>query len=576
MHIVATAGHVDHGKSTLVKSLTGSDPDRFIEEKTRGLTIDLGFASTTLPSGTVLSIIDVPGHVRFLKNMLAGVGSVQTCLFVVAATEGWKPQSEEHLRILELLGFKNGIIVVTKVDQADNDITEVTLLEIEEKVKGTFLENAPLVKTNSLDGTGIDVLLKEISELLKDVPDPDDVQRPRLWIDRFFSIKGTGTVVTGTLTGGSLKIDDDLEIWPLEKKVRVRGIQAHYLEQKNISPGSRCALNIAGISHGEISRGNVLIRSGEWHLTKMLDASLQVLEEIDHHVSRRGAFIAYFGSGEYPVKLRVLGPNSISPGEKESIRLFLPEPLPLLPGDRFILRESGRDETVGGGEVLDVDPQEKASKAKPDRSIERIVKERGWIDIEELKLLTGESIEPDIDNWVVDPVILQMTIETVKEAVESAGPSGIELSSLNEHQRATISLLKDMTVDNGRLKLSINKNQTSNHPFVEKLQNSLFAPPDPVGIDRSELRELVHKGIVIEEGGIFFSANAIEAASLLAAELLSIKPDGFTVSEFREAAGNTRKHAMPLLNHLDGHGITRRRDSVRIAGPRLPGFEASK
>ena len=167
-----------------------------------------------------------------------------------------------------------------------------------------------------------------------------------------------------------------------------------------------------------------------------------------------------------------------------------------------------------------------------------------------------------------------MTFETVKEKVKSAGPTGIELSSLNEHQRATISLLKDMIVDNGRLKLSIYENQTSNHPFVEELQDSLFAPPDPEGIDRSELRELVHKGIVIEEGGVFFSSNAIEAASLLASELLSIKPEGFTVSEFREAAGNTRKHAMPLLNHLDGNGITRRRDNVRIAGPRLPKFES--
>ena len=574
MHILATAGHVDHGKSTLVKSLTGSDPDRFIEEQTRGLTIDLGFASTTLPSGVVVSIVDVPGHVRFLKNMLAGVGSVKTCLFVVAATEGWKPQSEEHLRILELLGFINGIIVITKVDQADTDLTEVTLLEIEEKVKGTFLENAPLVKTNSLDGTGVDLLLKKISDLLKKTPDPDDVQRPRLWIDRSFSIKGAGTVVTGTLTGGSLEIDDELEIWPLKEKVRVRGIQAHHLEQSKISPGSRCALNIAGVSHGEISRGNVLIKSGEWHLTKMLDASLQVLDEIDHNVSRKGAFIAYFGSGEYPVKLRVLGPNPILPGGKEPIRIFLPEALPLLPGDRFILRESGRDETIGGGEVLDVDPQEKASKAKPDRSIERIIKERGWINTEELKLLTGENIEPDIDNWVVDPLILQQTIEIVKESVKSAGPKGIELSSLNEHQRATISLLKDMTVDNGRLKLSKYKNQTSNHPFVEKLQDSLFAPPDPDGIDRSVLRELVSKGIVVEEGGVFFSSNAIEAASLLASELLSVQPEGFTVSEFREAAGNTRKHAMPLLNHLDGNGITRRRDNVRIAGPRLPKFES--
>ena len=219
MHIVATAGHVDHGKSTLVKSLTGSDPDRFIEEQIRGLTIDLGFASTTLSSGDVLSIIDVPGHVRFLKNMLAGVGSVQTCLFIVAATEGWKPQSEEHLRILELLGFKSGIIVVTKIDQADDELTELSLLEIKEKVQNTFLENAPLVKTNALDGTGIDTLLEELSKLVSKEHEPEDHERPRLWVDRSFSIKGTGTVVTGTLSGGSFEIDDDLEVWPLGEKV---------------------------------------------------------------------------------------------------------------------------------------------------------------------------------------------------------------------------------------------------------------------------------------------------------------------------------------------------------------------
>ncbi len=570
MHLVATAGHVDHGKSTLVKSLTGLDPDRFIEEQIRGLTIDLGFASTTLPSGDVLSIIDVPGHVRFLKNMLAGVGSIQTCLFVVAATEGWKPQSEEHLRILELLGFKNGIIVVTKIDQADDELIEITLLEIEERIKNTFLEDSPLVKTNALDGTGIDILLGEVSKLFKENSRPNDHKRPRLWVDRSFSIKGTGTVITGTLTGGSLEIDDDLEIWPLGEKVRIRGIQAHHLEQTKIPSNSRCALNITGISHSDVSRGNVLVKPKQWHLTKTLDASLKVLDELDHHVSRRGSFVAYFGSGEYPINLRILGPNSIAPGEAGFVRVFLPELLPLLPGDRFILRESGREETVGGGEVLDVDPRKKASKAKPDRSIDRVVRERGWIDVEELKLLTGKTVEPVIDNWVVSPETLYTTIEEIRKLVESGGPTGIELSVLNEKQRSAVSLVEEIAVDNGRLKLSKYEDLTSNHPFVDELQASLFAPPDPLDIDRSELRELVRKGVVVEKDGIFFALAAIEAAALLAAKILKSSPEGFTVSKFREAAGNTRKHALPLLNYLDENGITRRRGDVRISGPRLP------
>ena len=573
MHIVATAGHVDHGKSTLVKSLTGSDPDRFIEEQIRGLTIDLGFASTTLSSGDVLSIIDVPGHVRFLKNMLAGVGSVQTCLFIVAATEGWKPQSEEHLRILELLGFKSGIIVVTKIDQADDELTELSLLEIKEKVQNTFLENAPLVKTNALDGTGIDTLLEELSKLVSKEHEPEDHERPRLWVDRSFSIKGTGTVVTGTLSGGSFEIDDDLEVWPLGEKVRIRGLQSHHLDEEKIQPGSRCAVNITGLSSTDISRGNVLIKPKQWHLTKMLDASLKVLDDLDHHVSRRGSFVAYFGSGEYPIRLRILGPNSIKPGSTGLVRLFTSKPLPLLPGDRFILRESGREETIGGGEVLDVDPIIKASKAKPDRSITRVIKERGWIDVGELKLLTGETIEPSVGNWVVNPENLQTAIKEIKKLAESAGSSGIELSILDEKQRLTVSLVEEVIIDSGKLKLAKYKDLTSNHPFVEKLEISLFAPPDPLDISRSELREMIHKGVVIEKDGIFFSSTAIEKAALLAAKLLQSTPQGFTVSQFREAAGNTRKHALPLLNYLDENGITRRRENVRIAGPRLPKVE---
>ena len=255
------------------------------------------------------------------------------------------------------------------------------------------------------------------------------------------------------------------------------------------------------------------------------------------------------------------------------MRLFTSKPLPLLPGDRFILRESGREETIGGGEVLDVDPIIKASKAKPDRSITRVIKERGWIDVGELKLLTGETIEPSVGNWVVNPEILQTAIEEIKKLAESAGSSGIELSILDEKQRLTVSLVEEVIIDSGKLKLAKYKDLTSNHPFVEKLEISLFAPPDPLDISRSELREMIHKGVVIEKDGIFFSSTAIEKAALLAAKLLQSTPQGFTVSQFREAAGNTRKHALPLLNYLDENGITRRRENVRIAGPRLPKVE---
>src|ERR1051325_3420005 len=226
MHVVATAGHVDHGKSTLVQALTGIDPDRFAEEKARGLTIDLGFAWMMLPSGRELAFVDVPGHVRFIKNMLAGVGAVDACLFVVAAPEGWKPQSEEHLRILDLLGVSRGIVALTKAAVVDDEWRELARLEVADAVAGTFLADAPIVAVDAPAGHGLDELRAAPDELVATTPTAPDRGRPRLWVDRSFAAKGAGTVVTGTLAGGVLRIDDELEL-PAGQRVRVRALQSH-------------------------------------------------------------------------------------------------------------------------------------------------------------------------------------------------------------------------------------------------------------------------------------------------------------------------------------------------------------
>ena len=307
MTVIATAGHVDHGKSSLVLALTGTDPDRFEEEKRRGLTIDLGFAHTTLPSGAELSFIDVPGHVKFLRNMLAGVGGVTACVFVVAATEGWKPQSEEHLRILELLGISHGIIAMTKTDLVDDEWRELAELEIAEHVEGTFLEEAPVVAVSAVTGAGLDELRTALDRLIGESSVAAHKARPRLWLDRVFAAKGSGTIGTGTLVGGSLQADQQVAIEPGGRTARIRSIQTAGKGVSEIGPGNRVAVNLNGVDHHEIGRGFAVIEPDRWLLTDRLDASLSVLASLDHDVSRRGAFVAYFGSGEHSVKLRVLG-----------------------------------------------------------------------------------------------------------------------------------------------------------------------------------------------------------------------------------------------------------------------------
>ena len=570
MTVVATAGHVDHGKSSLVLALTGTDPDRFEEEKRRGLTIDLGFAHTVLPSGLQLSFIDVPGHVKFLRNMLAGVGGVNACVFVVAATEGWKPQSEEHLRILELLGVRFGLVALTKVDLVDDDLLELAKMDIADHVAGTFLDGAPVVPVAATLGVGIEEMRREIDALIERSDGAADRARPRLWIDRVFAAKGSGTVVTGTLVGGVLSADDNVHVAPSGRAARIRSIQTAGIGVERIGPGNRVALNLGGVDHHELLRGDAVIEPERWYLTDRIDASLDVLASLDHEVSRRGAYVAYVGAGEHSVKMRVLGTEALAPGTTGAIRLFLPVALPLLPGDRFILRESGREETVGGGEVLDIAPVLRASQAAPDRSLDRVVRERGWVRVDDLERLTGEVVPATLGDWVTTPEALAATVEAVDLRVAAAGVVGVDLAVFDKRERAAIESSDDVVVETGLVLPADAVDPYVDHPFLDELLAGGFAPSAPDGVDRNDIRELARRGHIVQRDGVVFHAATIDAAARIAADLLALTPEGFTVAGFRDATGASRKFVLPLVSELDSRGVTRRRNDVRIAGPRLP------
>ncbi len=380
---------------------------------------------------------------------------------------------------------------------------------------------------------------------------------------------GAGTVITGTITGGGLASGDQLELVPGNRPVRIRGLQSHHQDRDAVEPGNRVAVNLTGVGHADVARGDVLVTPDAWHDTRIVDAELEVLADLGHPVSRRGAYLAYIGSGEFPSRVRVLQQSEIGPGEKGLVRLYLDRAAPLLPGDRYILRESGRDETVGGGEILDVDPVLPASKARPDRSVERLVAERGWVTADRLERLTGADVEPTVGRWVVDPELLERVKVEVVEAVEGAGALGLDVASLDDRQRAVLDLLDDVVVDAGRATIGETEDPLADHPWVAELAASPFAPPGPDGVDRGEVRELVRRGTVVEEDGVHFARSAIDEAIARLRTALDDQPDGLTVAEIRDLLGTTRKFALPLLAHLDGTGVTRRRGDVRIAGPRM-------
>ena len=569
MRIIATAGHVDHGKSTLIRRLTGINPDRWIEEQERGLTIDLGFAHMQLPSGDSIAFIDVPGHTKFIGNMLAGVGGINACILVVDGHEGWKPQTEEHLRIMQLVGVRHGIIALTKIDLCDADDRELASMDIADHVAGTFLQDALIVPMSATTGEGLDEFIATLDVLAKQSAPSSNHLRPRLFIDRVFAAKGSGTVVTGTLTDGSFAVGDNVLISPSGREAKIRGIQTLGHAVETIEPGHRVALNLSGIEHSDLTRGDVVIKENNWHLSDRVDASLQVLASLSHVVSRRGAFTVHIGSDEIPARVRVLGPESIAPGHDGLVRLHLSRSVPLLPGDRYVLRESGRSETVGGGEILDVAPKLPASRAQPTRSIERVINEHGWITADSLTLRTGEKQDAQFGEWIVASEVLASTIAIIESLITKAGDSGIDLLSLDERQRLVVATLPQVSIVHGRVTLVGVHDPLLDHPIIEQLKSDSCAPRSPTGITPPELRRLAKAGLLFEREGEWFHVSALETARAIAAKLLQANTDGFTMSQFREALGVTRKHAVPLAGELDARAMTRRRGDVRIAGPKL-------
>jgi selenocysteine-specific elongation factor len=578
VRVVATAGHVDHGKSTLVRALTGIDPDRWDEEKRRGLTIDLGFASCTLPSGAAVAFVDVPGHVRFLKNMLAGVGAVDACLLAVAATEGWKPQSEEHLRILELLGVAHGVVALTKVGAVGSERAAAGGAEVAERLAGSTLAAAEVVCVDAPAGVGVDDLRHALDRLVAAMPPAESRGRPRLWVDRSFTVRGAGTVVTGTLAGGHLAVGDAVEV--AGRAARVRGLQTFGRPVETAAPGTRVAANLAGVGHREVRRGDAVVRPGEWHLATTVDATLRVLGTVGHDVSRRGAWLAYLGSGEHGVRLRVLGDRPVAPGGEGLVRLHLPVALPLRPGDRYVLRDAGRQETVGGGELLDVAPVLPAARAEPDRDPRRVVRERGWVEATEAARLLGGDPRPAgeaIGRWIVDPAEVARLARSLAARVEAAGPLGLDVATLDERERAVLARTPGVVVTGGRARAETAPGEDlACHPYVAALRGAPFAPPSPAeaGVAPGELRELVRRRLVVERDGCHFAPTAVDAAARVVASLLAARPGGVTAGEVRDALGTTRKYAIPLLGLLDAAGVTRRRGAVRIGGPRLPAPDA--
>lgn len=360
MRVIGTAGHVDHGKSTLIAALTGTHPDRLKEEQEREMTIELGFGWMFLPDGEEIGIVDVPGHRDFIENMLAGITGIDAALLVIAADEGVMPQTSEHLAILDLLQIQRGLVVISKLDLVDdNDWLDLVENDIRAALAGTVMEAARTVRVSARTGLGLDELKGALGDLLRDSPAHLDLGRPRLPIDRAFSIAGFGTVVTGTLADGHLSVGDDVEILPSGKKGRVRGLQTHKKKEELATPGSRTAVNISGIAVDEITRGEVLVTSGHYQPSRRFDARLRLLKDLAAALKHGAEVKVFVGTAETIANVRILGAENLNPGDEGWIQLELRDPLVLVRGDRYIIRRPSPGETLGGGQVLDPNPKQR-------------------------------------------------------------------------------------------------------------------------------------------------------------------------------------------------------------------------
>lgn len=583
--IIATAGHVDHGKSTLVHRLTGTDPDRWQEERDRGLTIDLGFAWATLASGRTAGFVDVPGHRRFLANMLAGCGAVDGVLLAVSAREGWKPQTEEHVQILHLLGAPTGVVALTHADRVDPRQLAVVTAEITEHLAGTFLDGSPVVPTAAADPTTIERLRHELDAVVGATPTALDLGRPRLWVDRSFVLDGTGRIVTGTLTGGRLAVGERVTVTDGTgaPTARIRSIHTYGEATPDAAPGTRVALGLR-LDGRPPARGDAVVHGRQWATGSHLHVALRPVRELDEPIRSRGAYTLHAGTASMPAHLS----RPAWAAEQGIARLHLATALgPLTIGDRFILRDAGRDRTVAGGTVIAVDDRVVRYPASQIRSrtaaaISRVGRRRARVAAAVLAEGDGVASRAAVEratgllqptgtraagDLVVSVPALRRTRRALQDRLEDAGRTDVPTDPLGRIAARSLVGRKAAGERDGALHDRATDPDTAiaealadlERAVREGLLGRLFTLDEArraCGTPTREARRLVDRGDLVEVGALVCTATDFRA--FVATVTGTLAGGAATAAELKDALGLTRRHAIPLLEALDTLGVTRR------------------
>jgi selenocysteine-specific elongation factor len=632
--VVATAGHVDHGKSTLVRALTGVDPDRLREEQDRQMTIDLGFGWLELPSGTIVGIVDVPGHRDFIHNMLAGVGGVDAVMLVVAADEGIMPQTREHIAILDLLHTQAGLVVITKADLVEPDWLELVQEDVREGLAGTVLADAPMVVVSSTTGQGVPEVAATLDRVLASVPWPPDEGRPRLPIDRVFTIRGHGTVVTGTLTGGVLSVGDQGTVLPSGARVRVRSLQTHGRSLEVAQPGSRTAANLVGVQKDEVSRGEALVIGGWMQPSPLFDVRLRVLPEAPRPVSHADEVHFFCTTFDCVARVRLLEEDVISPGEEQWAQLMCTRPAPLTHGDRFIIRALSPSETIGGGVVVDAHPGRRHRRRDPqvlewlaalsqaDRAGQALLRlgRTGPITVQALAAALdvtatqGLALTRDLSgggqiifladtgspesSWVAEQASWERMSDEARAHVQRYhAEHRLRVGMPREELRRRLRLRQapflaaverwqadgTLAVEADRVKLPDwqvevpSEDRKRAEPWLARLRQAgaggVTLSELGVGADEDLLGALIARGEIRRlPDDVLFSGDAYAEAVRTVVGLIRER-GSVTVAEVRDALASNRRATLALLAELDDAGITRRQGDVRERGRRFPDGE---
>jgi len=584
MPIIATAGHVDHGKSTLVEALTGTDPDRWAEEKERGLTIDLGFAWTTL-NGTSVGFVDVPGHERFIKNMLAGVGAVDCALLVVAADSGWMPQTEEHASVLNLLDTPRGVIALTRTDLVDAETIELATLEILEEVEGTAMADWPVVAVSAVTGEGIEELRGHLGDRITREPDTD---RPvRMWIDRSFSIRGAGLVVTGSIARGAIRVGDEVEILPDRTLCRVRGLHRHDTPVEEVISGERAAVNLVTEGSPDIGRGHLLISPGTVGTTGRFTVTMRPARSFTE-IPKRGAFHMHLGTADVNVSIRGVG-------QTDGFVVTADTQVPATIGDRFILRDSGRRAVVGGGRILDPHPGPRPTPGSIDALVDVLDSDptaqanalldlRGIADTERLAVdsdggtARGGLVAGSLTISPQEAVAIGAEMRAIVDRYHASFPlrpgiRGGELATKLGISEAIIPaivgsdpafIMNEGTVAAADFTHTISQAHKQMWETVRSdLEVSLAVPRmSAIDLPPELLHAILRSGDLIQVGDdLAFTRSQIDQITAAARSL----HDGFTVGEFKDSLSMTRRQAVPTLEWLDRTGVTIRSGDGRVA-----------